>query len=213
MLAGTAFENPLSAVTMPGQILSVNVSVAKPMLIDGRSILSAIDKQPVSRLDRPDRIAVTPLGLAGDEQADPTVHGGLNKAIYAYPHEHYPFWQTVRAQAKVAAWDEPAPHGLLGENLTITGLLEADAHVGDLLRFPDCVLAISEPRQPCYKFEARMFRQASKLMAQSGYCGFYLRVVQAGTMAAGEHYELEPGLREVSIREYFQLKMRKRDLP
>jgi MOSC domain-containing protein YiiM len=198
---------------MPGQILSVNVSVAKPMLIDGRSILSAIDKQPVSRLDQPDRIAVAPLGLAGDEQADPTVHGGLNKAIYAYPHEHYAFWQTVRAQAKVAAWDEPVPHGLLGENLTITGLLEADAHVGDLLRFPDCVLAISEPRQPCYKFEARMFRQASKLMAQSGYCGFYLRVVQTGTIAAGEHYVLEPGLREVSIREYFQLKMRKRDLP
>ncbi len=197
---------------MSGQILSVNVAQAQPMLIDGRQILSAIDKRPVSRLDKPERIAVAPLGLAGDEQADPTVHGGLNKAIYAYPHEHYAFWQTVRAQAKVAAWDDAPPHGLMGENLTLTGLLEADAHVGDMLHLPDCVLVVSEPRQPCYKFEARMFRQASKLMVQSGYCGFYLRVLRPGSLAAGEHYRLEPGTREVSIRALFELKMRKRDV-
>ncbi len=196
---------------MSGQILSVNVATARPMLIEGRSILSAIDKQPVSRLDQPERVAVRALGLAGDEQADPTVHGGLNKAIYAYPHEHYAFWQTVRAQAKVGEWNAPPPFGMMGENLTMTGLLEADAHVGDVLRFPDCTLIISEPRQPCYKFEARMFRQASKLMAQSGYCGFYLRVRTEGSIAAGEHYELEPGPREVSIRELFMTKMRRRE--
>jgi MOSC domain-containing protein YiiM len=195
---------------MQGQLLSVNVAQASTMMIEGRAILSAIGKLPVSTLTEPSRINVKPLGLEGDDQADPTVHGGISKAIYAYPHEHYPFWQTVRAQAKVAGWDEPPPHGLLGENLTLTGLLEADAHIGDVLRFPDCVLAVSEPRQPCYKFEARMFRQASKLMAQSGYCGFYLSVRHGGSIAAGEHYVLEPGPREVSIRELFLTKMRRR---
>ena len=191
------------------QLLSVNVAQASPMVIDGRQIMTAIAKQPVSTLARPARIAVRPLGLDGDEQADPEVHGGLAKAVYAYPHEHFAFWQTVRAQAGVAAWGEPMAHGLMGENLTLTGLLEADAHIGDVLRFPDCALAVSEPRRPCYKFEARMFRQASKLMAQSGYCGYYLAVRAGGTIAAGESFEIVPGPREVSIRDLFRTKMRK----
>ena len=105
------------------------------------------------------------------------------------------------------------PHGMLGENLTLTGLLEGDAHVGDLLKFPDCVLAISEPRKPCFKFDAVMgFKQASKMMAQSGYCGFYLSVIQPGTIAAGEEFELISGPREVSIRELFRAKMNRRHL-
>jgi MOSC domain-containing protein YiiM len=153
------------------------------------------------------------MGLTGDEQADLTVHGGLSKAVYAYPHEHYAFWQTVRAQAGAQAWDEALPHGMLGENLTLTGLLEADAYVGDQLKFSDCVLAISEPRRPCFKFDAIMgFKQATKMMAQSGYCGFYLSVIQPGTIAAGETYELVPGAREVSIKELFSAKMNRRHL-
>lgn len=196
---------------MSCQVLSVNVAQANVLTIDGHRIMTAIDKQPVSTLEDPARIAVAPLGLTGDEQADLTVHGGLSKAIYAYPHEHYAFWQTVRAQAQVAGWDQNPPHGLMGENLTMTGLLEADAYIGDVLRFPDCVLAISEPRQPCFKFEAKMFRQASKLMAQSGYCGFYMAVREGGSIAAGEHYVIEPGPRDVSIRDMFKVKMRRRD--
>lgn len=196
---------------LPRQLLSINVAQATPLTIEGRRVLTAIGKRPVSSLQAPERIAVQPLGVAGDEQADPTVHGGLNKAVYAYPHEHYAFWQTVRAQAGAQAWGEPLPHGMLGENLTITGLMEADAHIGDVLAFPDCTLAISEPRQPCFKFAAVMgFAQAVKMMAQSGYCGFYLAVRQPGTLAAGETYELIPGPREVSIRELFKTKMRGR---
>ena len=198
-----------------GHVLSVNVGRVQPLLIEGRSIMTAIGKQPVSEPPQDAtaparRIAVQALGLAGDEQADPSVHGGLSKAVYAYPHEHFSFWQTVRAQAGVAAWDAPMPAGLMGENLTLTGLLEADAWVGDALEFPDCTLVISEPRYPCYKFEARMFRQASKLMGQSGFCGFYLAVRQPGSIAAGEGYQVVPGAREVSIRELFLAKMKKR---
>ena len=195
----------------PCQLLSVNVAQVTPMLIQGRQIMTGIRKRSVSSLQTPEPIGVAPLGLLGDEQADPTVHGGLSKAVYAYPSEHYAFWQTVRAQAGQQGADEPLPHGMLGENLTLSGLLESNAYVGDVLKFPHCTLAISEPRQPCYKFEAVMgFKQAVKMMAQSGYCGFYLAVRQGGTIAAGESFELIPGPREVSIQELFQVAMRKR---
>jgi MOSC domain-containing protein YiiM len=195
---------------LPRQLLSVNVAQPSPMTIEGRQILTGIRKRAVSSIAAPKRVEVKPLGLVGDDQADPTVHGGLHKAVYAYPIEHYAFWQTVRAQAKAQAWDEAMPHGMLGENLTLTGLLEGDAHVGDILRFPDCTLAISEPRRPCYKFAAVMgFPQAVKLMSQSGYCGFYLSVLKPGTIAAGEAYVLEPGQREVNIAELFKSKMRR----
>jgi MOSC domain-containing protein YiiM len=129
-------------------------------------------------------VAVGPLGLAGDEQADLSVHGGLAKAVYAYPSEHLPFWQTVRAQAQVALWDDTLPPGAMGENLLLQGLREQDLWVGDRLVLPGCVLVVSEPRQPCFKFGAAMgFAQAVKLMAQSGFCGSYLAVLQPGAGA------------------------------
>jgi MOSC domain-containing protein YiiM len=98
----------------------------------------------------------------------------------------------------------------MGENLTITGLLETDAWIGDVLRFPRCALAVSEPRFPCFKFEAAMgFRQSVKLMAQSGYCGFYLAVREEGLLEAGEAFELIPGPRDVSIAELFAARMKR----
>jgi len=181
----------------------VNLSRAVAHSINGESVLTGIFKKPV---DGP--VAVRMLGLEGDEQADPSVHGGLSKAVYAYPMEHYPFWQTVRAQAKVAGWDDTLHPGALGENLGITGLVESDAFIGDVLRFPDCELAISEPRFPCFKFNAAMgFNQAAKLMAQNAWCGFYLAVRVPGTLQAGQAFELVPGPREVGIQELFRSKM------
>ncbi len=182
-----------------GRIAHVNVGPVAPLDVGGRRVSSGIRKSPV---DGP--VEVGMLGLAGDEQADPTVHGGRSKAVYAYPQQHYAFWRTVRAQARVAAWDDTPPPGLLGENLTVTGLLEADAWIGDLLVLPHCTLAVSEPRFPCAKLGAAMgFPQAVKLMAQSGYCGFYLAVREPGRIAAGDVFEREPGPREVSIAELF----------
>ena len=182
------------------RVVSVNVAVARPIVIDGRKVLSAIGKQPVEG-----RVEVRSLGLAGDEQADLSVHGGPGKAVYAYPTEHLPFWRTVRAQAKVSRWDEPVPPGLLGENLTLEGLLEADACVGDRLRFPDCELAVSEPRFPCFKFNAAMgFTHATRMMVESGWCGFYLTVVRPGSIGAGDRFEHVHGPREVGIDELFR---------
>jgi len=183
------------------QILSLNTAAASSLVIDAnRSVLSGINKAP-----RQGPVAVTTLGLAGDEQADLSVHGGLSKAIYAYPSEHYPFWQTVRAQAKVAAWDAVLPPGAMGENLTLSGLLEQDVCIGDMLRFADCELVVSEPRFPCFKFNAVMgFKQAAKLMQQNGWCGFYLAVKHIGQLQAGEAFTLHHGPREISINELFR---------
>ncbi len=182
------------------RLASLNVSAARPLRIGPRTVMSGIGKQPVEGVER-----VAPLGLEGDEQADPSVHGGLSKAVYAYPLEHYPFWQTVRAQARVSLWDEPLPPGTMGENLSLEGLLEKDVCVGDVLRFADCELAVSEPRFPCFKFIAVMgFEQAARLMFDSGWCGFYLSVKTPGTLRAGEAFEFVHGPREVGIVELFR---------
>ena len=188
------------------KILSVNIGRVERRLIQGQPVPTAIGKRPVAG-----PVAVLPLGLAGDEQADLTVHGGLSKAVYAYPLLHYPFWQTVRAQAQVAAQGEALAFGALGENLTVDGLDESKLWIGDRLRLPGCTLAVSEPRQPCFKFNAAMgFNQASKLMAQSGYCGAYLGVLHPGTVQAGDEVELIPGPREVNLRELFKARMKRR---
>jgi len=185
------------------RVQSVNVAQPETRLIDGRAVLTAIGKRPVCG-----PVAVALLGLDGDGQADPSVHGGLTKAVYAYPSEHFAFWQTVRAQAQAAGWDTPIPPGLLGENLTLEGLSEDRLWIGDQLRLPGAVLAVSEPRFPCFKFNAAMgFNQAAKLMAQSGYCGSYLGVVEPGQVAAGDPIELVPGPREVNLRELFRARM------
>ena len=189
------------------RLLSLNVARAVPVLINGRKVQSAIGKRAVTGPR-----AVLPLGLEGDEQADLSVHGGPSKAVYAYPSEHYGFWQTVRAQAGVSLWDEAMPPGSLGENLTLAGLLESEVYIGDLLRFPHCVLAVSEPRYPCFKLNAALgFKHAGKLMAQSAWCGFYLAVREAGTVEAGQAFEVIPGAREVGIAELFRARVKRTD--
>ena len=185
------------------QVLNVQVAQARKVQIAGRSILTAIHKTAVSG-----PVVVKPLGLQGDEQADLSVHGGLDKAVYAYPAEHYAFWREARRQAGVVDIDDALPCGSMGENLTLSGLLETDVWVGDVLRFPQCVLRVSQPREPCYKFNAAMgFNTAVKAMAQSGFCGFYLSVDEPGTVQAGEAFELIPGPRQLSIPQRFATKM------
>lgn len=188
------------------RIASVNIGRARTVTIAGRPVLTAIGKRAVAG-----PVAVRPLGLEGDEQADLSVHGGLGKAVYAYPGEHYAFWRTVRAQAGVALWDDELPPGSLGENLTLEGLLESNVWIGDVLRFANGALAVSEPRRPCFKFNAAMgFAHAAKMMAQSGWCGFYLTVIEPGTIEAGAAFSVQPGAREVRIDELFRATMSRR---
>ncbi len=198
-------DNPQMAAAETMRVHSVNVGRAVFREIQGRRVLTGYDKQP-----QPGPVHVSPLGLEGDEQADPSAHGGLSKAVYAYPLAHFAFWQTVRAQAQVVPWGHTLAPGAFGENLTIEGLREERLWIGDRLRLPGCVLAVSEPRRPCYKFDAAMgFLQASSLMRQSGYCGSYLAVIEPGPITAGDAIALEPGPREVNLRELFLARTRR----
>lgn len=188
------------------EILSLNRASVQTLMTPSGPTPSAIRKRAVEG-----PLAVHELGLEGDEQADRRVHGGPAKAVYAYPSEHYPVWQTLRAQAGLSGFDEGLPWGAMGENLSLKGLLESQAWSGDRLVFEGgVVLQVTEPRQPCFKFNATMgFAQAAKMMAQSGFCGFYLAVLTPGKLQAGERFRLEPGPRELAIPELFRLAMRR----
>lgn len=185
------------------QLLSLQTARSRRVSIHGRIVLTAIHKQPVSG-----PVAVMPMGLADDEQADWSVHGGLDKAVYAYPSEHYAFWQQARADAGLAGIDGSLPWGSMGENLSLAGLLEPQVWVGDVLQFTHCALRVTQAREPCYKLNAAMgFDTAVKLMAQAACCGFYLAVDKPGTLQAGEAFELLPGPRRLGIPEMFRAKL------
>ena len=179
------------------KVISINTGSVEPLQVEHSGtlprIVSAINKQPLAG-----SVAVGALGLAGDEQADLTVHGGLDKAVYAYPVEHYAFWEQQRAAALKRA--APLPFGAMGENLTLEGLLEQELWIGDRLAIGSVVLAVTEPRRPCFKFAARMgFSHAVKTMVQSGFTGFYLRVLQTGTLQSGDTICLTPGPRITTL--------------
>lgn len=181
------------------KVVSINIASIGNLLANEegqvRRLASAIAKRPAAG-----PIMAGVLGLAGDQQADRKVHGGPNKAIYAYPLEHYPFWQEQRS--RLLRLDDALPPGALGENLSMQGLLEPQVWVGDRLNIGNAVLEVTQPRTPCFKLAVKMgFTHAPKAMLQSGATGFYLRVVQAGYMQAGDTISLRPGPRCVSIEE------------
>lgn len=199
-------------------VVSVNVSQARLLKVGERWVKSGIQKRSV---DGPglgleptlghQAVAVGRLGLAGDEQVELSYHGGLDKAVYAYPSEHYAFWRQQRdAHLTQALFEADLPWGFVGENLSIAGLLETEVWLGDRLRFRNCVLRVTAPRDPCGKFNAVMgYDAASRDMAVAGCSGFYLAVEQTGTIAAAEDFEVVPGPRGVSVREAFAAKFAK----
>ena len=179
------------------KIISINTARVAPLNVADfgtkEFVMSGIRKQAVKG-----EAQVIMRGIDGDEQADPSVHGGLDKAIYLYPHEHYAYWQQQRYKAM--GDQAPMAPGMLGENLTTEGLLENQLWVGDRLQIGDVLLEVTEPREPCFKFAARMgYAQAVRQMLESGYSGVYLKVVATGSIQAGDAITLLPGAREVSI--------------
>lgn len=184
------------------QIVSIQTGTARRVRIGERSILTAFAKTSFAGVAK-----VALLGIAGDEQADLSIHGGLEKAIYAYPVEHFAYWKAARSSAGVSSMDDSPPPGSLGENLTLQGLLETDVWAGDILRFGNCELKVTLPREPCYKLNAAMgFAGASRLMAQTGFSGFYLSVLKPGSLRKGETFELLAGRRGVSVPQLFAAK-------
>lgn len=177
-------------------IVSVNVAPVGALFAAapaGRQVASAINKRPVAG-----PVAVGRLGLQGDAQADRRLHGGPDKAVYAYALEHYGFWEQQRRLA--GKGDAPLQPGALGENLTVLGMLEDGCWPGDRWAVGTLLLEISEIRTPCFKLNVKMgLPHAARLMDQSGATGFYLRVLRSGIITAGDAVHVVPGARLRSI--------------
>lgn len=186
-------------------VLSVNVGLPRRIQWRGRTIETGIFKEPVAG-----RVTVEPLNLRGDRQADLSVHGGANKAVYAYSHEHYDYW--MRALDLV----ELLP-GSFGENLTVVGCTESDVRIGERWRVGSCELVVTEPRVPCFKLAARFQRpDMIRRFLGSRRTGFYLRVLRPGELGAGDAVELlerdESAIRVADVVELFATKAPQREL-
>ena len=163
------------------KVLSVNVG--RPRDVEWRSdmVATAIYKAPVQA-----RVAVKRLNIEGDQQADLSVHGGPEKAVYAYPTEHYAFWREELPGVAL-------PWGAFGENLSMEGLLEPLVRIGDLLRIGTTEFVVTQPRLPCYKLNVRFQRpDMVKRFLRSGRTGFYLAVLKEGQVGAGDGIDLVP---------------------
>jgi MOSC domain-containing protein YiiM len=154
-------------------LLSVNVGRPRSIgIVDGKEILSGIAKQPVTV----GRVFVGVTNIEGDGQADLEVHGGLDKAVYAYPADQWPWWETEKGLAC-----RPAT---FGENLTLTEVDETQVYIGDRFRWGGSLLEVSQPRAPCFKLAMHTRRpDAPQLITLSGFCGWYLRVLAEGYAA------------------------------
>ena len=158
----------------------VAISVGRPRQLEwqGRLVQTSIFKTPVAG-----RVRVTRLNIDGDQQADLSVHGGAEKAVYAYPAEHYAPWR-IELPGTELAW------GAFGENLTTEGLLENEACIGDRFRIGTAELVVTQPRMPCYKLAIRFARaDMVKRFQRSGRSGFYLAVVHEGEVGSGDAIE------------------------
>jgi MOSC domain-containing protein YiiM len=157
------------------KILSVNVSLPKEVDFEGQKVTTGIFKEPIEG-----RVMLRTLNLDGDKQADLTVHGGPDKAVYAYPIEHYEFWHKVYSKMEM-------PNGMFGENLTTEGLMEAGVNVGDIFKIGSSKVIATQPRMPCYKLGVKFRRMdVLKKFLASGRSGIYFKVLEEGEVGAGD---------------------------
>jgi MOSC domain-containing protein YiiM len=167
------------AAVLRGRLLAVNVAQTRHVSYRGKQVQTGIFKAPVEG-----PVMVRRLNLEGDAQADLTVHGGIDKAVYVYPAEHYEAWS--------AELRRELPFGQFGENLTLNGLIESDVHPGDVIAIGGAVLQVTEPRLPCFKLGIKMGNNQRflKRFLQSGRSGYYCRVLEEGFVQAGDEVRL-----------------------
>ncbi|MBD3886325.1 MOSC domain-containing protein [Phormidium tenue FACHB-886] len=161
------------------KLVSVNVGLPRQVTWKGKTVSTGIFKAPVS-----DRVMVRSLNLDGDRQADLTVHGGADKAVYVYPFEHYDYWRGELHDTELTL-------GNFGENFTTTGLRENEVNIGDRFQIGTVKLIVTQPRMPCYKLGIRFERpDMVKRFLASRRTGFYFRVLQEGEVGTGDTLEL-----------------------
>jgi MOSC domain-containing protein YiiM len=161
------------------KLISVNVGLPRVVMSDGKPVSTGIFKEPVAG-----RVMLRTLNLDGDCQADLSVHGGPSKAVYVYPSEHYDYWKHELPGMKL-------PWGMFGENFTTAGLFESDLNIGDKFGVGSAVVAVTEPRMPCYKLAIKFGRpDIIKRFLASERTGFYFAVLREGDVGAGDPIQL-----------------------
>ena len=161
------------------KVLSISVGLPREVKWKGKTVSTAIFKEPVSG-----PVLLRQLNLEGDKQADLSVHGGPTKVVYTYPCEHYAFWRAELPEIELV-W------GMFGENFTTEGLKEESVHIGDVFQLGTARLVVTEPRMPCFKLTIRFEREdIVRRFLQSQRSGLYFGVMQEGTVQAGDRFEL-----------------------
>ncbi len=178
------------------KLLSVNVSEPRAVVHNGQVIQTSIFKEPVSG-----RVMMREMNIDGDAQADLRNHGGIHKAAYAYPIENYEFWKQELKR-------DDFTYGQFGENLTVEGMTEDNAHVGDVFRIGGAVVQVTQPRNPCYKLGIKMgSAEFVRTFLQSCRLGIYLRVLEEGEIGAGDAIErIHEDPERMTVREIARLR-------
>ncbi len=158
------------------EVVSLNVALPSAQRYGGREVLTGGAKEPVPR-------AMLRFGnFEGDGQADRANHGGPDKAVCVYPLDHYPHWEETLGRR--------LSPGAFSENLTVAGAPETEVCVGDVYRVGGATVQVSQPRMPCGKLAGKNGeRRLTRWVAQTGYTGFYLRVLSEGIVNAGDAFE------------------------
>ena len=161
------------------RIVSLNVGLPRKVIFNGQVVTTGIFKEPIEG-----HVMLRRLNLDGDKQADLTVHGGVDKAVYAYPVEHYDYWRKELPSMNL-------PWGMFGENFTTEGLLEDEVNIGDTLKIGSAKLMVTQPRMPCYKLGVRFGRMdiVRRFMA-SGRPGIYFKVSKEGEVKTGNKVKI-----------------------
>jgi MOSC domain-containing protein YiiM len=177
------------------KLLSINIGLPRDVVWRGGTVSTGIFKSPVRG-----RLFLRTTNLDGDRQADPSVHGGRNKAVYCYPSEHYAWWKRQLPGADL-------PPGSFGENFTTEGLDEISVHLGDRFRIGAAEVIVTQPRLPCYKLGIKFQDDGMvKRFSDAGKSGFYVAVTKEGEVGAGDAIEpLERDPNAVSIFEINRL--------
>lgn len=161
------------------KVVSVNVGLPRDVVSKGKTVTTGIFKEPVEG-----RVVLKSLNLDGDRQADLRVHGGVHKAVYAYPAEHYDYWRRELPGVDL-------PWAMFGENLTVEGMFEDQVAIGDQFRIGSAELVVTQPRLPCYKLAVKFGRDdIIKRFLDSGRTGFYFAVLKEGEVGAGDLIEI-----------------------
>src|SRR5436309_9391583 len=179
------------------KLISVNVGLPREIGVSGKTVRTSIWKNPVQG-----RVHVSTLNLDGDQQSDLTVHGGVDKAVYLYPSEHYSYWRAQLPEVEL-------PWGAFGENFSAENILEDQIRIGDRLRVGSAEFMVTQPRMPCYKLGIRLNRRdIVKRFLASKRTGFYLAVLREGAHAEGGEIDCnakkETGRTLTELAEHYQ---------